>query len=273
MPIVPVGQHKPGAIVPRFQQLLCASVQEPGNGRGRRNNGRVSGKRAMQSKSSVSGGMNIAKVNVEVTGGHSGGDQGFEVSRVWHRPSLPGARLWHSGCVDSASVPSRSAALDAAFQSPTEHWVPLSPRLITARRITLSFGYLFVVAAIVVAVFIPAIPLWYPIGAGVIAVLIYGWAWWIIGRRVRSYGYVERDEDLQVVSGILIRRLVVVPYGRMQIVDLTSGPLDRWLGIATVQLHTAAATTDAAIPGLPPEQAAALRDRLAARGEERSAGM
>jgi membrane protein YdbS with pleckstrin-like domain len=67
--------------------------------------------------------------------------------------------------------------------------------------------------------------------------------------------------------------LVVVPYGRMQIVDLTSGPLDRWLGIATVQLHTAAATTDAAIPGLPPEQAAALRDRLAARGEERSAGM
>ena len=59
----------------------------------------------------------------------------------------------------------------------------------------------------------------------------------------------------------------------MQMVDLTAGPIDRWLGIATVQLHTAAATTDATIPGLPPEDAAALRDRLAARGEARSAGM
>jgi membrane protein YdbS with pleckstrin-like domain len=45
------------------------------------------------------------------------------------------------------------------------------------------------------------------------------------------------------------------------------------LGVSTVQLHTAAATTDATIPGLLPDEAAALRDRLAARGEVRSAGL
>lgn len=108
---------------------------------------------------------------------------------------------------------------------------------------------------------------------GAAAVVLVAWAWWLIGRRVRSYGYAERADDLLVVHGIMFRRLVVVPYGRMQLVDLTAGPLDRALGLATVQLHTAAATTDATIPGLTPEDAASLRDRLAARGEQRSAGL
>jgi hypothetical protein len=99
------------------------------------------------------------------------------------------------------------------------------------------------------------------------------WMWWLIGRRVRSFGYAEREDDLLVTSGIMFRRLVVVPYGRMQLVDITAGPLDRRLGVATVQLHTAAASTNATIPGLPPAEASGLRDRLAARGEQRSAGL
>lgn len=163
--------------------------------------------------------------------------------------------------------------VDEAFAPPQENWVRVSPKLITARRITLAFGTLFEVALLVALWLIPAIPAWVSAIATAIVVVGFIWAWWLIGRRVRSYGYAERETDLLVVSGILIRRLVIVPYGRMQMVDLTAGPLDRWLGIATVQLHTAAATTDAAIPGLPPDDAAALRDRLAARGEERSAGM
>jgi hypothetical protein len=59
----------------------------------------------------------------------------------------------------------------------------------------------------------------------------------------------------------------------MQLVDITAGPIDRSLGLATVQLHTAAASTNATTPGLPPEEASGLRDRLAARGEQRSAGL
>ncbi len=71
----------------------------------------------------------------------------------------------------------------------------------------------------------------------------------------------------------MFKRLVVVPYGRMQLVDVTRGPIDRQFGLAAVQLHTAAATTDASIPGLTPEVAADLRDRLASLGESRSAGL
>ena len=70
---------------------------------------------------------------------------------------------------------------------------------------------------------------------------------------------------------MLYKQLVVVPYGRMQLVDVNAGPLDRRFGIATVQLHTAAATSDASIPGLLPHEAARLRDRLTALGEARSA--
>lgn len=161
---------------------------------------------------------------------------------------------------------------DAAFTY-TDGWIPVSPRLITARRIVLLLSYV-VVAAVIVALFvIPDVPRWAAYAVLGAALIVLVWLWWLIGRRVRSFGYAERGDDLLVTSGILFRRLVIVPYGRMQLVDVKAGPIDRWLGVTTVQLHTAAATTDASIPGLLPADAAALRDRLARRGEERSSGL
>jgi membrane protein YdbS with pleckstrin-like domain len=159
-----------------------------------------------------------------------------------------------------------------AFAPPDTGWVPVSPRLATARRITLALEYLLVLAGGIAIALSPLAKGWL-IAYVVVAIVAFVWAWWLIGRRVSSFGYAERSDDLLVVSGLLIRRLVIVPYGRMQMVDLQAGPIDRWLGISTVQLHTAAATTDATIPGLLPADAAALRDRLAARGEERTAGL
>lgn len=95
----------------------------------------------------------------------------------------------------------------------------------------------------------------------------------VLHRRVLSWGYAERDDDLVVTRGVLVRKITVVPYGRMQFLDVTAGPVDRAFGLATVQLHTAAAATDARIPGLAAGEAARLRDRLAALGEARSAGL
>jgi membrane protein YdbS with pleckstrin-like domain len=95
----------------------------------------------------------------------------------------------------------------------------------------------------------------------------------LLPRSLRAWGYAERADDLLVRHGLMIRRLSIVPYGRMQFVDVTAGPLERLFGLATVQLHTAAAATDARIPGLPPEEAARLRDRLAALGEARAEGL
>jgi membrane protein YdbS with pleckstrin-like domain len=96
---------------------------------------------------------------------------------------------------------------------------------------------------------------------------------YVAGRRYRSWGYCERSRDLLVRRGVLVRRLTVVPYGRMQLVDVTAGAAERVFGLATIKLHTAASATDARIPGLPPDEATRLRDQLAALGEAQAAGV
>jgi uncharacterized protein len=157
------------------------------------------------------------------------------------------------------------------FDPPGEPWVRVSPRLATLRRLLTVVGGLLGVAVLTAAAWLVAT--WLAVVVAVAGLALLAWAWVAVGRRVRSWGYAERAEDLLVTQGILVRRLVVVPYGRMQFVDVTAGPLDRRFGLATVQLHTAAAATDAQIPGLVPEEAARLRDRLAARGEAGAAGV
>ena len=94
-----------------------------------------------------------------------------------------------------------------------------------------------------------------------------------VRRRCRAWGYLERHEDLLVRRGVMFSRLSVVPYGRMQFVEVTAGLVERTFGLSTVQLHTAAARSDARIPGLTVDEAARLRDRLAALGEAQAAGM
>jgi membrane protein YdbS with pleckstrin-like domain len=94
-----------------------------------------------------------------------------------------------------------------------------------------------------------------------------------VHRRVRAWGYAEREEDLLVRRGVMFSRVSVVPYGRMQFIDVTAGPIERSFGLATVRMHTAAAASDARIPGLAREEAARLRDRLAELGEAQAAGI
>ena len=90
---------------------------------------------------------------------------------------------------------------------------------------------------------------------------------------MRAWRYQERHEDLVVGRGVLVRRLSVVPYGRMQFVEVTAGPVERLFHLSSVRLHTAAAASDARIPGLETAEAARLRDRLTELGESMAAGM
>lgn len=95
----------------------------------------------------------------------------------------------------------------------------------------------------------------------------------VLRRRFLAWAYCEREDDLIVVRGVLFRRLSVIPYGRMQFVDVTAGPLERAFHLSTVRMHTAAAASDARIPGLEVDEAARLRDQLAALGESMAAGL
>ena len=99
------------------------------------------------------------------------------------------------------------------------------------------------------------------------------WRLVLIPRQVRAIGYAERDDDLLIRRGIFFQRTMVVPYGRMQYVDIGVGPIERGLGLCTLKLHTASPGTNAEIPGLPAAEGARLREQLSARGEARLAGL
>ncbi|QTE29789.1 PH domain-containing protein [Pengzhenrongella sicca] len=157
------------------------------------------------------------------------------------------------------------------FDPPQVVWVPVSARLASARLASMgiSVGIPFV-GAVVAAALTSIAWLW---AIPAVLALLGVWLLWLIPRQVRAVGYAERADDLLIRKGIMFRSMVVVPYGRMQYVDVEAGPLARAFGIASVQLHTASQGTDAVIDGLPPEEAARLRDQLASRGEARLAGL
>jgi membrane protein YdbS with pleckstrin-like domain len=104
---------------------------------------------------------------------------------------------------------------------------------------------------------------------------VAGWLWslWFVRRQVAAISYAEQAEELVIRRGRLWRSLVSVPYGRLQLADMESGPVARHFGLASVQIHTAAPRSGGSIPGLPIEEAEALRARLTERGESQRAGL
>ena len=153
----------------------------------------------------------------------------------------------------------------------TVDWRPVSRDLIWVELIQLASLMAFVFAGLAIAW---AMTGQWIFGLGLAAAVAMAvWRVFVIVRAVAAWGYAERDNDLLVRHGLLVRRLSIVPYARMQFVDVTAGPLERAFKLATVQLHTAAAATDAKVPGLPPAEASRLRDRLTALGEDRAEGL
>lgn len=111
---------------------------------------------------------------------------------------------------------------------------------------------------------------WFPLA--VVAVLsVIGLA--LVPRRVRAIGYQLRADDVVFRRGVIFRRQVAAPYGRLQLVDISRGPMSRLLGLSEVRIVTAAASTGMSIPGLPSAEAEHLRDHLIAVAETRRAGL
>jgi membrane protein YdbS with pleckstrin-like domain len=163
--------------------------------------------------------------------------------------------------------------VDDLFAPPGNDWRPVSPQLRRLRRTVLVGATATALVVLAVLAWTLSIPngLSALIGAGLL--VLAGFGWWVIGHNVRAWAYAERDEDLYIKHGAMFRELIAVPYGRMQFVDITSGPLERAYGVATVRLHTASPRTGARIPGLPADEAAWLRDRLTDLGESQAAGL
>jgi membrane protein YdbS with pleckstrin-like domain len=184
-------------------------------------------------------------------------------------PQTPGS-LTHaldSGTYDQLVEP-RSAnrlVLEAGI------WHQISRKYVWVQFIsTGSFLAIVVAATLVLALGLHQTWAFIP---GVIMTVILGWTLAILPRQARAIGYQLRDDDLVFRRGILWQRLVAVPYGRMQLVDITHGPLDRGFGIAQLKFVTAAASTGVTIPGLEQTTAETLRDHLVTVAESRRTGL
>ena len=163
--------------------------------------------------------------------------------------------------------------MDDLFAPPGTAWKRVSPSLARMRRVVLAVVGLVLLVLLGVGSLLAPLPVvvWLPVLLVLLALLGFGWL--LIGRNTRWWGYAERDEDLTIKHGVMFRSLVVVPYGRMQYVDVQSGPVEQLFRIASVHLHTASPGTSARIPGLPADEAARLRDRLTTQGEAQAAGL
>ncbi|MDF2554435.1 MAG: hypothetical protein K0R60_330 [Microbacterium sp.] len=150
-------------------------------------------------------------------------------------------------------------------------WHQISRKYVTVQLISTGSFLLIVIAATLVLTLVMH-QLWAWIPGGILTVIL-AWTLAILPRQARSIGYQLRDDDLVFRRGILWQRFVAVPYGRMQLIDITHGPLDRGFGIAQLKFVTAAAATGVVIPGLEQSTAETLRDHLVEVAESRRTGL
>ncbi|SDG41761.1 PH domain-containing protein [Microbacterium pygmaeum] len=150
-------------------------------------------------------------------------------------------------------------------------WHQLAKQYVWVQLISTGAAFLLgLAAALVVSLVWHQWWVWIP---GGIFLVMMAWTLIITPRQARAYGYQLRHDDLVFRRGILWQRVVAVPYGRMQLVDITHGPLDRGFGIAQLKLVTAAASTGVVIPGLTQQAAENLRDTLVDVSETRRTGL
>jgi membrane protein YdbS with pleckstrin-like domain len=153
----------------------------------------------------------------------------------------------------------------------TAQWTRVSPKLVAVELVAAGIFFLVAAGAGAVAWFLLHV-LWLSIVLAAISIgalvnLV------LVPRRVRAIGYQLREDDLLFTRGIMWKRFVAVPYGRMQLVDINRGPIARSMGLSELKFVTAAASAGVTIPGLLAADAETLRDHLVAVAESRRTGL
>ncbi|WP_305097471.1 PH domain-containing protein [Croceibacterium aestuarii] len=138
---------------------------------------------------------------------------------------------------------------------------PLHPNHVKVLRLqAIIFTVPFVVAALVLE--IAGI---LPTGSVIVPILAFA-LWLVIRMPLRRHyarGFRVSSDRLRVVRGILFRSDTVVPFSRVQHIDVTRGPIERYYGLATLVLHTAGThNASVLLPGLGEEEAMAMREAI-----------
>lgn len=174
--------------------------------------------------------------------------------------------------VSSQSVPAQAV--------PEPQWVPAASRYLTVRFVhtisALAFPILAGVAMYCAGAFFGGPEALRIVGLVVVAVFGLWGLWWILTtpRRTRALGYALESNHLMARRGIVFRSMSSMPYGRIQYVDVDSGPLERMCGVARLTVRTAGTTTGTMVLfGIPLNVAEELRADLVRRADERMAAL
>jgi len=140
---------------------------------------------------------------------------------------------------------------------------PLERRIVLVWRLALLPALIGPAIALGVLVRVTPLPaLGVALPAAVLAGLLIGPLQTL---RWRRWSWRLTDRAVELRSGVITRRHVVVPHFRVQQIDVLEGPLERLLGLATLRVTTASATGSVELPGLTAAVAPGVRSELLAR--------
>lgn len=145
---------------------------------------------------------------------------------------------------------------------------PLHPNYVWVMRIraAISFVFLLVPAFVLDLGPLRATPIPAGLLPGLLVLVALAAVILLPARRYRAWGYCEQEDEIHIRHGLWVRVRTVVPFGRVQHIDVAHGPIERAFGVATLILHTAGTRAAAVpLPGLPHAEAERMRDRIRAK--------
>jgi uncharacterized protein len=174
------------------------------------------------------------------------------------------------GPVTAASADGRAASAAASGQPTVVGTQRLDPRIVrvwTAQGAISTAVPVALLAGIELVIRVAGVDLPWPPGIPALLALVVGGllTWWAPRASYRHWSYELAEEALELRHGIMQRTHSAIPYWRVQYIDVQQGPIERALGLSRLVVHTAAASTDAQVPGIAADRAEALRRVLLAR--------
>ena len=138
----------------------------------------------------------------------------------------------------------------------------LEPNYLRVSIVSSMLFYVFPAIALIVFYFVkgeelPMILLY--IAAGfLLTLIILSVILRIVGFKYKSFGL--RDHDIIYKSGWIWRNETIVPFNRIQHVEIAQGPMERYYNLAKLKVFTAGGSqSDLVIPGLDAEKAAEIK--------------
>lgn len=171
--------------------------------------------------------------------------------------------------IEQPSSPSIETPFPVADPEPMESYnqglTPLHPPHRSLLRLRMTIRSLFLVIAAIAADYFLQFRLDIPGGylAGT-ALVLAGLMIFVLPHRIyRRWGYDMGGEQLRVLRGFLWRTDTIVPFNRIQHIDVAQGPLQRFFGLSTLIVHTAGTHNSIVVlPGLATATAEDMRDTI-----------